>query len=281
MNVCPICYEDLENDKLCYITTCNHSFHKKCLFEWLKHNNSCPMCRSTEFIQNMIYYINKKNNRDYKFKFNFGSRIKTITINDKIFTDSYKKLINQPPQAWIDCLKQKNLAPIYSIKDINNESIYIDFYLRQIILFDKLDYNKIEEKKGFDSDGNETVYYTSKQFIKNNNLIISRNIYEIMVDWIYELIKGGIIKKYKIFYSININSLILDLITLTIKKFEMKNIFYQTAIISSIYSSFKFLQNEEIDKDYLIWSTNNSSSLEKMNEFITYQEKILKYVEKY
>jgi thiol-disulfide isomerase/thioredoxin len=77
---CPICIDKIiDNIK---ITNCNHKFHKHCLDEWLKYNNSCPYCRSeinkpepilTEFMNNMnqreagninyinSYYINNSN----------------------------------------------------------------------------------------------------------------------------------------------------------------------------------------------------------------------------
>jgi hypothetical protein len=41
---CSICLSD-KNEKVT-TTTCNHNFHKHCLDEWLKTNNTCPYCRS-------------------------------------------------------------------------------------------------------------------------------------------------------------------------------------------------------------------------------------------
>lgn len=32
-----------KNDNLTLI--CNHKFHYKCILEWLKENNTCPICR--------------------------------------------------------------------------------------------------------------------------------------------------------------------------------------------------------------------------------------------
>ncbi|KAL1194040.1 RING-H2 finger protein ATL68 [Cardamine amara subsp. amara] len=41
---CAICLEDLSEDKL-QIPNCSHWFHENCLIEWLKRNDSCPLCR--------------------------------------------------------------------------------------------------------------------------------------------------------------------------------------------------------------------------------------------
>ena len=44
---CPICYTDI-NSKDELITTCKHTFHKKCIKKWIASgiNNTCPLCRS-------------------------------------------------------------------------------------------------------------------------------------------------------------------------------------------------------------------------------------------
>lgn len=46
---CPICMqkitqqmEDAKNAKCC---NCGHSFHKKCIDDWLTRANTCPICR--------------------------------------------------------------------------------------------------------------------------------------------------------------------------------------------------------------------------------------------
>ena len=40
---CSICMSNIE-DK-CYITPCNHKYHKECIDKWKERNNTCPMCR--------------------------------------------------------------------------------------------------------------------------------------------------------------------------------------------------------------------------------------------
>ena len=43
-NECIICLKKFDNNKV-YLN-CNHYFHKKCIEEWKKKSNTCPICRS-------------------------------------------------------------------------------------------------------------------------------------------------------------------------------------------------------------------------------------------
>lgn len=45
LDVCPICLEELENDKYFFITRCNHKFHENCFKK--KEKKLCPACRGT------------------------------------------------------------------------------------------------------------------------------------------------------------------------------------------------------------------------------------------
>ena len=40
---CPICLKKLDIDKV-YLN-CNHYFHKACITNWKRRNNTCPICR--------------------------------------------------------------------------------------------------------------------------------------------------------------------------------------------------------------------------------------------
>jgi hypothetical protein len=42
MDVCPICYEELNEN---IAIDCGHQFHHDCIYEWLKHQQNCPLCR--------------------------------------------------------------------------------------------------------------------------------------------------------------------------------------------------------------------------------------------
>lgn len=42
---CIVCFNDVPNDKAVR-TVCSHVFCKKCLNKWLRHNHTCPLCRT-------------------------------------------------------------------------------------------------------------------------------------------------------------------------------------------------------------------------------------------
>ena len=56
---CPICleiFEELEDDSLLCTLKCGHSYHKKCVNEWLSKDSTCPSCR-TIILNNMNKFI--------------------------------------------------------------------------------------------------------------------------------------------------------------------------------------------------------------------------------
>lgn len=62
LNKCTICIEDILTD-IEYLP-CAHSFHKECIDEWTKTNNTCPICKipiyivSPEHLRLYNYYKN-------------------------------------------------------------------------------------------------------------------------------------------------------------------------------------------------------------------------------
>jgi hypothetical protein len=50
LNECSICLE-INNNKIIK-TDCNHEFHEKCLFEWIKISMTCPICRGAIDVKN-------------------------------------------------------------------------------------------------------------------------------------------------------------------------------------------------------------------------------------
>ena len=73
------------------------------------------------------------------------------------------------------------------------------------------------------------------------------------------------------------NSLLLDMITLTIQKFNtIDNI--QSIILGSIYCTNKLLNNKEIEIEELKWLSNNKCEENEITKYIEFQEKIIKRV---
>lgn len=42
---CSICLDQMNTNQTCKIFSCDHRFHGKCLSDWLKSHNTCPLCR--------------------------------------------------------------------------------------------------------------------------------------------------------------------------------------------------------------------------------------------
>ena len=43
---CVICYDDFKDNDDVIFLPCFHVFHTKCIKEWLKNKNFCPLCKS-------------------------------------------------------------------------------------------------------------------------------------------------------------------------------------------------------------------------------------------
>ena len=54
-NNCIICFEPL-NNHLCKLQ-CNHIYHIKCITTWEEKKSSCPICRKTFDMKNVVYII--------------------------------------------------------------------------------------------------------------------------------------------------------------------------------------------------------------------------------
>lgn len=58
---CTICYEPFgQDDSICLIKKCEHSFHRDCVIEWLEKSKTCPTCRETtsrEDLQNIRFSL--------------------------------------------------------------------------------------------------------------------------------------------------------------------------------------------------------------------------------
>ena len=70
---CSICLKNFDSDKnkinrlFCKVTqdenihktSCNHYFHERCLFNWRKYKNICPVCRKPLKIPNYYYFYDE------------------------------------------------------------------------------------------------------------------------------------------------------------------------------------------------------------------------------
>ena len=203
---------------------------------------------------------------DYKFKLkkmNNKYYFKDLYINQNIFNN----ILHLKPHDWIniylDLKGTSNLAPLYKIESLNGKSYIIDFFLRQALLFYEFDETKVLKI----SNKKQTFYTISESY---NNL--NRKTYNIIVDWFYEvmmLLKN----KYSFVYFVSMNTLFLDLFTITLlfnPKYNLKNL-YQTVMLSTIYNIIKMYFDIEIDKNNLIYLSAYSSKEDILNELITYQ----------
>lgn len=85
MSECIICYKiintttntttNTSTNKI-FKTTCNHIYHNNCIEEWLKKNNTCPICRTVicnppkeKLYYNTYYSRNSHFNDDHKLKY--------------------------------------------------------------------------------------------------------------------------------------------------------------------------------------------------------------------
>lgn len=83
---CPICYEKISS-KNYIVTNCNHKFCCNCLFNCLKNNSNCPICRNEIFKFNNLKEIDTDDLRELNFNimplrhdFNFAMQRELINI---------------------------------------------------------------------------------------------------------------------------------------------------------------------------------------------------------
>ena len=81
---CPICYQVIK-DRDYIITKCNHKFCNNCLFNSLKINSDCPICRQEIFKFDKIKELNFENISALTYRTgNYLDIFKNITVNSLI-----------------------------------------------------------------------------------------------------------------------------------------------------------------------------------------------------
>ena len=91
---CSICLEKINKcERNITLTECNHTFHKKCLKQWLNKNNTCPNCRIPLSLPKKCDNLNQKcntfidfNNRSYNYCCN---NIKNFVSCNHLFSVIY------------------------------------------------------------------------------------------------------------------------------------------------------------------------------------------------
>ena len=294
---CSICLETL-NDKKVYITHCNHSFHVDCAYEWLTKNHSCPLCRTYTFFKEILN-IGFDYNINYSIRKNIN--FKKITYNpfkfeNNTYNNVYKQLKEQLPSAWINVLNMYNIAPLYTLfNDDKSKYMFVDYHLRQLLIWeDNINLSQIE--KHIDLKSNK-YYLTSNQSLFDNKKErnrVSKKTNEIMVDWIYDVMK--LIREnyndnqhntnFNFIYHKSINTLILDLVISSIYHLNLSVSTYQTSIMCSIYTAlqlyYKKYEIEIISISKLIELTDFSSKKNDIKMILKFQNKFIdKYINFY
>lgn len=72
---CLICQEDVVRTGYGISIECGHVFHGKCILEWMKSNQTCPICR-TNFTSNSIHPLfltnTLENDENYRYEIDRG-----------------------------------------------------------------------------------------------------------------------------------------------------------------------------------------------------------------
>ena len=259
---CPICFDDIEKEEQ-VLLTCGHKFHSECFQEWAKNSLTCPYCRNkVKIITNLFGKSPNSINYEYKKK----TKCKNVILDGEIIYDSYQQLINRCPIGFLEY--NNTIEPIYKLNDK-----YISFYLRQIILWNKIDHKCIYT---YNTDCGHIIYHSSQEIFRNLN----NSTLLIMYNWIYELMVD-LSQAYLFSYTVDMNSIILDLCVNNIKNHQLSHDKFQTCIIVSVYiilngQKIYHHPTSELTIDKLIDYTDNSSSKEDFMKFLDFQSKYVK-----
>lgn len=259
---CPICLENIDKEEQ-VLLNCNHKFHFDCFQKWIEHNISCPYCRKDLKVITNIYE-KPKNSINYKFK--KKTKCKNVILDGETIYDSYQQLINQCPIGFLQY--DGNIEPIYKLNDK-----YISYYLRQIILWNKIDHEKIYK---YTTDCGYTIYHSTQEIYTNLN----NHTLHLMYNWIYDLMVN-LSETYLFSYTIDMNTILLDLCVNNIKKQQFSLNKFQTSIIVSIY----IILNEQkiynhptndLTIDKLIDYTDNTSLRDDFMKYLKFQSNFVK-----
>ena len=86
---CNICFENFEEPVL--LSCCQNLFCGKCILEWLKEHNTCPLCRCHLDVKEHLIYI--RNNNKKKYRTVKRKKTKLETVIDIIKNSGDKKFL--------------------------------------------------------------------------------------------------------------------------------------------------------------------------------------------
>jgi len=241
---CPICLMKIDKTHK-HELSCGHKFHKECISKWVIDNMNCPLCRKVSRMENMIYYPKDSTNNEYSINETWTTQISDIEFGGLVFKKPCQQLINQCPQGYINAHRFGNqgLGCVYNLTSSDGERVKIDYFLRQLILFFGVDVTKIITIGEY-SDR----YFSSKQRTESDYFIVEKEMYTYFAEFIFERMKGKLGKKYQVYYSKNSNSLIMDLVTITMKGLTMESN-VNSLLITSIHSIVKLLEGKTISNE--------------------------------
>ncbi len=219
--------------------------------------DKCPYCNSK---QSFTFIDGFSPNRSYKTRKSLNKKTDVnLFIKHYLVITPIYQLMNQSPTKWLDYNSEnKVIYPLYKLYTNDNETIYIDYHLRQLIIWDEVTSSSVIEHR----DG-ECVYFSSDNVLFNDllNYYYTINTTTTILEWVYQAM-FRLSDKYNFIYENTMNTFIIDIIILTIIKNKdnnigtKKNIYY--IILASIYNCYSFYKNEgELDTSYLMSLTDD------------------------
>lgn len=157
---CSICLDVINDDSIIKLINCNHCFHKTCIAEWTKINNTCPLCRKNisnffyvkfnsfcngllkkkiiaEVMENCIIFYN--NTEELKNIEDINENIANLKINSQLEFYKIKKM-----KVLNNILKINYIELNNSIFKFKNKNIYLNNNKAAINLFNTIKENILQ-----------------------------------------------------------------------------------------------------------------------------------------
>jgi hypothetical protein len=152
---CSICLDIIENNNFIKLINCKHIFHRSCINEWKKINNTCPLCRkniSNYFkVKTASYFIKKTNIAEVK-----DNSVIFYKYDKDIEEIGLENLRNMETNFILEYFKVKtmkiikNYIKIYYMELSNNKFkvktkyIYLNDFKETVIFFNTIKENILQ-----------------------------------------------------------------------------------------------------------------------------------------